>query len=88
MPDSIGAERSGVVLRPERRGPEPVLHPLGRLHARQQRVPFEVTITRYDGADLPAPQHWAIEGARLGPADEFSRGTRCATSSRVPTISG
>ena len=74
VPDSIGAERSGVVLRPERRGEDPVLHPLGRLHARQQRVPFEVTITRYDGADLPTPQRWAIEGARLGSSEDFSRG--------------
>jgi len=74
VPDSIGAERSGVVLRPERRGEDPVLHPLGRLHARQQRVPFEVTITRYDGSDLPTPQRWAIEGARLSPSEEFSRG--------------
>jgi hypothetical protein len=74
VPDSIGAERSGVVLRPERRGEEPVLHPLGRLHVRQQRVPFEVTITRYDGEDLRTPQRWAIEGARLGSSGEFSRG--------------
>jgi hypothetical protein len=74
VPDAVGAERSGVVLRPQRRGEEPVLHPLGRLHARQQRVPFDVTITRYDGADLPAPQRWTIEGTRLNPSHAWSRG--------------
>jgi hypothetical protein len=75
VPDAVGAERSGVVLRPQRRGEEPALHPLGRLHARQQRVPFDVTITRYDGADLPSPQRWTIEGTRLGSAHAWSRGS-------------
>ena len=74
LPDSIGAERSGVVLRRGRRGEEPELHPLGRLHARQQRVPFDVIITRYDGADLRDPQRWAIKETRLSPTHEWSRG--------------
>jgi hypothetical protein len=73
LPDSIGAERSGVVLKPVLRGKEPTLHPLGRLQVRQQRVPLEVVVTRYDGAELRHPQRWAIKETRLSPAHEWSR---------------
>jgi hypothetical protein len=60
LPDAIGAERSGVVLHSQR-GEQPQLHPLGRLHARQQRLPFNVIVQRYEGARI-APQLWEIAG--------------------------
>jgi hypothetical protein len=62
LPDAIGTERSGVILR-RREGKDLVIHPLGRLHARQQRVPFAVVIQRYDGASV-SHQRWDIAGAQ------------------------
>ena len=65
LADSPGAQSSGVMLRAAAgQGEEPVLHPLGRLQARQQRLPFNVTISRYDGADVAA-QRWEIKGAGI-----------------------
>jgi hypothetical protein len=68
MPDTVGADRSGVRIRRAARGETPALHPLGRLQARQRQVPFDVVIHRYQGLPIP-PQRWTIAGAGLSGDD-------------------
>ncbi len=68
MPDTVGADRSGVRIRPAAPGQSPALHPLGRLQARQRQVPFGITVQRFQGLPI-APQRWTVAGAGLSDDD-------------------
>jgi hypothetical protein len=82
MPDTVGADRSGVRVRRGDPGQAAALHPLGRLQARQRLVPFGIVIQRYQGLPIAA-QRWTIAGASVsdeGPTplsadlrDDFAR---------------
>ncbi|MBX3331914.1 MAG: hypothetical protein KF722_16025, partial [Nitrospira sp.] len=50
-----------------------LLHPLSGLVARQQVIPLEMMLTRYQSIPLKAPEQWQISGWQLRPDQEQGR---------------